>query len=71
MELCAGGFECAPGEVHPWHKPAMPTQQQFKSSPTYPVIVTPNPMAIKQVCYSVYHFDQAGHADMQPDPDQQ
>uniref|UniRef100_A0A383VT33 Domain of unknown function at the cortex 1 domain-containing protein n=1 Tax=Tetradesmus obliquus TaxID=3088 RepID=A0A383VT33_TETOB len=48
MELCAGGFECAPGEVHPWHKPAMPTQEQFKSSPTYPVIVTPNPMAAKQ-----------------------
>uniref|UniRef100_A0A383VSP2 Domain of unknown function at the cortex 1 domain-containing protein n=1 Tax=Tetradesmus obliquus TaxID=3088 RepID=A0A383VSP2_TETOB len=48
FEMCAGGIECAPGEVHPWHKPAMPTQEQFKSSPTYPVIVTPNPMATKQ-----------------------
>jgi hypothetical protein len=49
FEMCAGGIECAPGEVHPWHKLAMPTQEQFKSSPTYPVIVTPNPMANKQV----------------------
>jgi hypothetical protein len=59
FEMCAGGFECAPGEVHPWHKPAMPTQEQFKNSPTYPVIVTPNPMATKQVIYRLLMFISA------------
>lgn len=34
---------------HPWHKPAMPSHDSFKNAPTYPVIVTPNPMATKQV----------------------
>jgi hypothetical protein len=34
----------------------MPTQEQFKNSPTYPVIVTPNPMATKQVGYLLLTF---------------
>lgn len=49
-ELGAGGFELAPGEVHPWHKAAMPTHEKMKASATYPVVVSPNPMVKTQVC---------------------
>jgi hypothetical protein len=48
-ERCAGGFELAPGEVHPWHKPSMPSPEKIKSSPTYPIVITPNPMVKTQV----------------------
>eukprot|EP00775_Hariotina_reticulata_P003808 gene3808-4065_t len=49
IERCAGGFELAPGEVHPWHKPSMPSHETIKSSPAYPVVITPNPMVKTQV----------------------
>lgn len=52
FELCAGGFECAPGEVHPWHKPAMPSHEKILKSSTYPVIVSANPMVEAQVSCS-------------------
>jgi hypothetical protein len=48
----------------------MPTQEQFKNSPTYPVIVTPNPMATKQVRFRLLMFVSAHackqHAWTQP-----
>lgn len=49
VEECAGGFLLAPGEVHPWHLPAMPSQEKLRASPTYPVVVSPNPMTNTQV----------------------
>jgi hypothetical protein len=48
-ERCAGGFDVLPGHVHPWHQPAMPSQESFKNTPTRPVIVTANPMVKSQV----------------------
>lgn len=50
VEQCAGGFLLAPGKVHPWHLPAMPSQEKLRASPTYPVVVSPNPMTETQVC---------------------
>jgi hypothetical protein len=44
-----GFFELGPREVHPYHKPAMPSQEQLQISITSPVIVTPNPMVKQQV----------------------
>jgi hypothetical protein len=44
-----GFFELGPREVHPFHKPAMPSQEQLQNSLNSPVIVTPNPMVKQQV----------------------
>lgn len=44
-----GFFDLGPREVHPWHKAAMPTQEQLQQSTNAPVIVTPNPMVKQQV----------------------
>jgi hypothetical protein len=38
--------------VHPLHAPAMPSHEDMKASPHFPVFVTPNPMVPKQVRYS-------------------
>jgi hypothetical protein len=35
--------------VHPFHQPAMPSHADIKTSPHYPVVVTPNPMVKQQV----------------------
>jgi hypothetical protein len=48
-EHIEGFFELGPREVHPWHKPAMPSQEQLQNSLNSPVIVTPNPMVKQQV----------------------
>eukprot|EP00882_Tetradesmus_deserticola_P021949 GHRQ01023802.1.p1 GENE.GHRQ01023802.1~~GHRQ01023802.1.p1 ORF type:complete len:144 (-),score=0.44 GHRQ01023802.1:87-518(-) len=50
-----GFFELGPREVHPWHKPAMPSQEQLQSSANSPVIVTPNPMVMQQVCAGCWY----------------
>jgi hypothetical protein len=42
-------FDLGPREVHPWHKPAMPSQEKLQQSISSPVIVTPNPMVKEQV----------------------
>lgn len=44
-----GFYDLGPRDVHPWHKPAMPSHEDIKSSPHYPVVVTANPMAGSQV----------------------
>ncbi|KAI8468504.1 MAG: hypothetical protein J3K34DRAFT_522883 [Monoraphidium minutum] len=41
--------ELGPRDVHPWHRPAVPSQDAMKASPHYPVVVTANPMAGAQV----------------------
>ncbi|KAI8472123.1 MAG: hypothetical protein J3K34DRAFT_217390, partial [Monoraphidium minutum] len=45
----AGYYNLGPKEVHPWHKPALPSREAVKDSPHYPVVVTANPMAGSQV----------------------
>lgn len=50
-ERGAGGFELLPGQVHPWHQPAVPSQEAMQQAPTRPVVVTQNPMVKSQVCY--------------------
>jgi hypothetical protein len=35
--------------VHPLHAPAMPSHEEMKASPHFPVFVSPNPMVPKQV----------------------
>lgn len=50
-ERCAGGFHVLQGQVHPWHQPAMPSQEAFHSTPTRPVIVSANPMVKSQVSF--------------------
>lgn len=52
-ERCAGGFDVLPGHVHPWHLPAMPSQEAFHQTGTRPVIVTANPMVKSQVSCDV------------------
>jgi hypothetical protein len=49
VEHIEGFFECGPREVHPWQRPAMPSQEKILASPNYPVVVTPNPMFKQQV----------------------
>lgn len=42
-------FACALRlQVHPWQKPAMPTQEQLQQSANSPIIVTANPMMKQQ-----------------------
>jgi hypothetical protein len=43
-------FDLGPRDVHPWHRPALPSHDDIKASPHYPVVVTANPMAGSQVC---------------------
>lgn len=52
VEHIEGFFDCAPREVHPWQRSAMPSQGKLQESANYPVLVTPNPMAQAQVCVS-------------------
>lgn len=49
VEHIEGFFDCGPREVHPWQRPAMPSQETLQRSANYPVLVTPNPMAAAQV----------------------
>lgn len=49
VEHIEGFFDCGPREVHPWQRPAMPSQERLQRSANYPVLVTPNPMAPAQV----------------------
>eukprot|EP00878_Enallax_costatus_P035411 GHUV01039469.1.p2 GENE.GHUV01039469.1~~GHUV01039469.1.p2 ORF type:complete len:108 (-),score=1.10 GHUV01039469.1:41-364(-) len=60
LEECAGGFRLAPGEVHPWHLPAMPSQEKLRASPTYPVLVSPNPMTTTQVRFTLSYRRYSG-----------
>lgn len=48
VEHIEGFFDLGPREVHPWHKPAMPTQEQLQQAINAPVIVSPNPMVKQQ-----------------------
>lgn len=52
-ERCAGGFDVLPGQVHPWHQPAMPSHEAFHQNPTRPVIVTANPIVSSQASPAV------------------
>lgn len=49
LEHHAGFYEVPANEVHPLHAAAKPSQDALKSSPSHPVIVTPNPMVKQQV----------------------
>ena len=49
-------MDLAPGEVHPAHKPSLPSHDAIKASPHYPVIVTPNAMVSHQVCVALRGF---------------
>jgi hypothetical protein len=48
-EHISGYYDLAPKEVHPFHRPAMPSQEAMRASPHHPVVVTANPMAGGQV----------------------
>lgn len=48
VEHCEGFFDLAPREVHPFHRPAMPSQEKLAVSVNSPVIVTANPMVTEQ-----------------------
>ncbi|GBF99475.1 hypothetical protein Rsub_12143 [Raphidocelis subcapitata] len=41
--------DLGPRDVHPWHRPAVPSHADIKASPHYPVYITPNPMAGSQL----------------------
>lgn len=53
-------MDLAPGEVHPAHKPSLPSHDAIKASPHYPVIVTPNAMVTHQVCCLVGSCGEEG-----------
>jgi hypothetical protein len=44
--------------VHPLHAPAMPSHEEMKASPHFPVFVTPNPMVPKQTFNGVQEHKQ-------------
>eukprot|EP00879_Flechtneria_rotunda_P032532 GHRR01035751.1.p1 GENE.GHRR01035751.1~~GHRR01035751.1.p1 ORF type:complete len:270 (+),score=84.24 GHRR01035751.1:216-1025(+) len=48
VEHIEGFFDLGPRDVHPLHKPAMPSQGKIQESVNRPVIVTPNPMVKQQ-----------------------